>query len=111
MLRKCYRTIEEYMSIGAKARICKDFGSELIDDCSKVLRKQDVHRMVNAYKKINKYISKCEDQMFKDHPELSNEYLTVFYGVVRVGYRFRNDVDRQMHNIVRDYLEDASKKV
>ena len=54
-------------------------------------------------KRIDEVCSKVEDELLRDYPDLSNEYIDVFYGSADLSPR--NDVDRQVMAIARKAAE------
>ena len=46
--------------------------------------------------------------MFRDHPEVSNEYLDVFYG--DMGFEPRNEVDRDVIEIARNIANELFER-
>ena len=82
MLQKNLRTIDEYKQAGAKMRLFKTLGAKLVMDISTVLSAKDSDKLVCYLNRIDEICSRAEDNMFRDHPELSSEYTDVFYGSV-----------------------------
>lgn len=102
------RTMEDYMKAGAEMRLYKNLGTKLAVDISKVLSAADQDKMLRAMNKIDEICSKAEDNMFHDHPELSNDYLNVFYG--NVGENPRNDVDAKVLSMSREAADELFKR-
>ena len=71
------RTVERYMRAGAAMRLFKTVYDQVCSD--------------------------TEDRMFLEHPDLSNEYLDVFYGVV--SNDTRTDVDRKVVKMAQEMTE------
>ena len=94
MLQKNLRTIEEYKRAGAEMRLFKTLGSKLAVDISGVLSAQDSDKLLRALNRIDEVCSHAEDNMFRDYPELGNEYTDVFYG--SVGSSPRNSLDEEI---------------
>ena len=69
-----------YKQVGAEIHLLKKIEGRLVMDASKVLSATDTDRLMNAFEKIDHIRSRLEDNMFHDFPELSNDYLNVFYG-------------------------------
>lgn len=94
MLNSKKRTIEMYKEVGAEMRLLKALFTRLYVDSSKVLSSVDQNSLWKAKHIIEKICSKAEDNMLKDYPEVSNDYLSVFYGNLREGPR--NSVDEEI---------------
>lgn len=77
---KLTRTIEDYKRAGAWLRLLKTILAETHVSCCDVLSKNDCMMFDTITKRVNAICSKAEDNMFKDHPELSNDALDIFYG-------------------------------
>ena len=104
MLNKKMRTVEKYMNAGALLRLYKTLGARLLAEISGVLSSTDTDRMMRAMRKINEVCSNAEDNMFRDHPQLSDQYMDVFYGIIQK--EPRNDVDREVTMLARKAAED-----
>lgn len=74
------RTIDLYKEAGARAQFCKHVLNMTLTTMLNVLPAADADKMMRAVRKIEDVLSKTEDMMFKDHPEIGKEYLDVFYG-------------------------------
>lgn len=75
-------------------RLFKSLGARLITDLGSILLTTDQDKLIRAFRKIQEVCSNAEDNMFKDYPNLSNDYIDVFYG--DVGNEPRNEVDKQI---------------
>ena len=100
MLNKQQRTMEEYMKAGAGMRLVKTLGVKVVTEVSKVVSSADADKLMRAMRKIDEVCSNAEDNMFRDHPELSNQYLDVFYG--SIDGEPRNDVDNSVINMAKE---------
>lgn len=80
MLPKKARTIDEYKTAGAMMRLYKTLGSKTCVAVSGVLSAADTDKLLRALSKIDEVCSKAEDNMFRDFPNLGDEYTDVFYG-------------------------------
>ena len=108
MMRKNKRTIDAYMKAGASARLYKEARSKFIEDVSKVLPMKDVDRLLNMMRKIDEICTKAEDNMFRDYPNLSNEYLDVFYG--GLGSEPRSGVDKKTIGLAKETAQELFEK-
>ena len=100
MVSKKERTMERYMKAGAEMRLFKNLGARMITDISSVLSAADQDKLIRAMNRIDEVCSKAEDNMFRDYPELPNEYIDVFYGNVESAPR--NDVDKRIIEMARE---------
>lgn len=94
MLSRQDRTVEKYMRAGAAMRLFKTAYSEVITSLSEVMPKQDYEKVMRAMYKVDQVCSDTEDRMFREHPDLDNEYIDVFYGDLKNDTR--NDVDKKV---------------
>lgn len=108
MLRRTERTVEKYMKAGAMMRLYKNLGTRLYVEISGVLSAAEQDKMRRALNKIDEVCSKAEDNMFRDHPRLSDQYIDVFYG--NVGDDPRNEVDRKVLGLAREVADGLFKR-
>ena len=100
MLKKDERTIDTYMKAGAEMRLFKTLGTKLYVDISRVISASDRKKLARALGTVDEICSRAEDNMFRDHPGLSAEYIDVFYGCT--GNEPRNSVDRKVLGMARE---------
>ena len=80
MFKKKDRTVDLYTKVGALMRIQKWIADQIIIEGSKILPANETDRCMRELEKFSMHFSDfMEEQMFKDYPELSNAYLSVFY--------------------------------
>ena len=108
MLNRSKRTIEKYKLAGAETRLFKALCARLAVDVGGVLSNSDMDKLIRAIDRIHEVCSRAEDSMFRDHPEVSNEYLDVFYG--DMGFEPRNEVDREVIEIARNIANEFFKR-
>ena len=96
------RTIDDYKRAGAWMRLLKTVLAETYVNCGDVLSKNDCLIFDTVAKKVNTICSRAEDNMFKDHPELSNDALDIFYGSADCPARTDTDAEqvRLMHELI-----------
>ena len=80
MFNKKERTVDQYMKVGAEARLLKTLSSKFYVDLASVLPKRDLHRLNRVFDIMTEVCSRADDRLFADHPELDNAYTKVFYG-------------------------------
>ena len=103
MVREKERTMDLYMKAGAEMRLYKTLGTRLYVDIAPLLYKADLHKLDRAQELINEVCSKVDDNMFRDHPEISNAYTKVFYGTT--ADEPRDDVDKEMLTRAREVAD------
>lgn len=101
------RTIELYKQVGAEFRLMKEVTAKLCVDASKVLTPAETDSMMRALGRLDQTCSKAEDHMFKDHPEVSNEYLSVFYG--DLSDSSNNPIDEEIIGIAKKVADELFK--
>lgn len=94
MINKKERTIDVYKQAGAEMRLFSELGGRLAIHISQVLSAPDTDKFMRALRRIDEVCSRADDNMFHDHPEISNEYMDVFYGAV--SGKPRNAVDEEV---------------
>lgn len=104
MLPKKDRTIDEYKQAGAEMRLMKNLGTKLVVDISKVLPAAETDKLLRTLGEMDEVCSRAEDRMFHDHPELSNDYLSVFYGAIN--NTPRNSLDEEMIERARQVADE-----
>ena len=88
-------------------RLYKTLGTRLAVDISGVLSAADQDKLLRALGKIDEVCSRAEDNMFHDHPELTNDYLDVFYGSTDDAPR--NDVDEKVLDMAKEAADGLFK--
>lgn len=88
-------------------RLYKTLGTRLAVDISRVLSAADQDKLIRALGKIDEICSRVEDNMFHDHPQLSNQYLDVFYG--STDGRPRNEVDEKIIDMAKEAADGLFK--
>ena len=96
MINKKERTIELYKLVGAEMRLFRTLGGNLAIHMSQVLLSTDTDKFMRVLQKIDEVRSRAEDNMFHDHPEVSNDYLNVFYGDLKHEPEPRYGVRKEM---------------
>lgn len=82
MLGKSQRTLDAYLKAGAAFRIFNAVGLQMIEDLGVVLSTKDQDMIVSWFNKICCKAITVEENMFRDHPDLSESYRSVFdYGL------------------------------
>lgn len=108
MIAKKDRNIDVYKNAGAYMRLLKTAGTKALIEISKVLYAKDTDRLIKALNTIDEICSRAEYNMFRDYPDLSNEYIDVFYG--DVSDIPRNDVDEEIINLAREKADELFKR-
>lgn len=71
-------TLEQYKTLGAKFRLLNYVLMEVL--CDKTLSKSESKIINETLKIISNMRSDKEKEMFNDYPELSKDYVSVFFG-------------------------------
>ncbi len=103
MLRKEERTVDRYMKAGASVRLARAVIARMVEDIGGLVPAFEQERMMRTINRLEDVFSKAEDNMFRDHPRLSNEYLDVFYG--SIGLAPRSDVDSIVMELAREEID------
>lgn len=104
MYRKDERTLELYKYVGAEMRLFKHLGACLTAEMYGVLSAADSAKMSRALARINEVCSNAEENMFQDFPDLSDDYINVFYG--NVGDAPTNPVDAEQITLAKEIVND-----
>lgn len=107
MIHKRERTLDLYKEAGAEMRLFRTLGVILAIHISRVLSTPDTDKFLRALRRIDEVRSRAEDNMFHDHPEISNEYLDVFYGNFKG--RPRNAVDAEVMAKAKEKADEIFK--
>ena len=100
--------VEQYMKAGAMFRLTKELLMKLYAEKSPFFSAADRRRFDKALKAVNEVCSAADGRMFKEHPELSNDYLDVFYG--DLDHEPRNTVDAGVIEMAREALDELFRK-
>ena len=108
MISKTNRSMEKYLKAGAEMRLFKTLGARVFVDVGNLTKTADRAKLKRALDTINEICSNAEDNMFRNHPNLSHEYTSVFYGATT--NPARNDVDREVLAIACKAAENLLKE-
>ena len=101
------RTLEAYMRAGADMRLYKTLGIKLLEDMSRILSPSDYRKLLWTMEKIEKIRSLAYDNMISDYPDLSEEYVSVFYGIT--DSEPGNNVDEKIIGMAREAADGLFK--
>lgn len=107
MIRAKERTIDVYKRAGAEMRLLKSVLSKVTVDVSKVLPATETDKLIKEIDRICLICSRAEENMFKDYPNLSNEYTDVFYGALN--FEPRNEVDAEIIETAKRVADELFK--
>ena len=88
------KTLEQYKELGAMFRTYKTMAAKLSVSASPFLTKVKWQKLQKAIDTIGSFASELEDKMFEEHPEITDEYVDVFYGATT--NEPRNELDAEM---------------
>ena len=100
MKRKDERTMEKYMKAGAEMRLFKTLGTRVFADVGNLIKASDRQKLTRALSIIDEICSNAENNMFRDHPQLTHEYTKVFYGAT--DNPPTNQVDEQILRLAKE---------
>lgn len=81
-------------------RLLKSLSARLITDTGSILLKTQQDKLMRAMDKVSQLCSVAEENMFKDYPDLSKDYIDVFYG--DVSDEPRNEVDKKIIEMAKE---------
>ena len=102
-MKKQKKTLDEYKDMGAKFRVFKTMTCQLSVDASPFLLTSQWQKLQKAVDTIAAFASPIEDKMFRDYPELSDEYVDVFYGAT--DNDTRNEVDAEVVDRAKKFCD------
>jgi len=108
MLKKNERTLDEYKKAGARMRLYKTLASKLYVAISHVVSAKDQDKLDRAIRRIDEVCSNAEDNMFRDFPDLGNEYIDVFYGATNSA--LRNSVDEEIIALAKEAVNELFER-
>ena len=106
MTNKNNQALDDYMRAGALMRLYKIVGAELYTTVGKVVSTADRKKLLHALHGIDTVCSNAEDNMFRDHPYLSDQYTNVFYGTTES--EPRSEVDKAVLVMAREAAEEIT---
>lgn len=102
------RTIESYMRPGAKIRLLKTLAISTDVALSKVLTKAERKPLEKFMEILTELSSDLDGRMFGEHPELSNDYVDVFYG--DLSHEPKNEVDEKVIAMAKEVGDELFRK-
>ena len=90
-MKKNKKTLEQYKDMGAKFRVFKTMACQLSVEASQFLQASQWAKLQKAVDPIGAFASPLATKMFRDYPELTDQYIDVFYGAT--DNETRNEVD------------------
>ena len=106
MTIKNNQALDVYMQAGALMRLYKTIGAELYTTVGKVISAADRKKLLYALHGIDAVCSNVENNMFRDHPDLSRQYTDVFYGSTEL--EPRSGVDKAVLAIAKETAEEIT---
>lgn len=92
--------IEDYIALGADAKLLNAISRKII--CNDSLLLEETDKISKHIKAIEDILKKQENQMFTKWPQLTDDYLRVFYGSLK---DVRNPIDRQVADLAKQSAE------
>ena len=109
MNKKRNRTMDTYLKAGALMRLYKTIGAKVYATVGSVVSAADRAKLLWAARGIDAVCSNAEENMFRDHPHLPEQYVDVFYGTTE--QEPRNDVDKAVLAMAREIADEVTKHV
>lgn len=100
MIGKKNRTIETYLRAGAEVRLYKEVYHHMMRAIEPALYTKDIDKLIRIENEIGIIAIRAENNMFRDYPELSDDYLCVFHGDIHSNPR--NEVDKVVMNMAQE---------
>lgn len=97
------KTLEQYKELGAMFRTYKTMAAKLSVTASNFLTKAKWQKLQKAVDTVGSFASELEDKMFEEHPEITDEYVDVFYGATT--NEPRNELDAEMVDRARAFCK------
>jgi len=103
ILPKKERTLETYKQAGAQVRLCKAAAVKAAVALGGVLTSDEYAKVSRALSLIDEAVSRADDRMFHDHPDIGDEYTRVFYGCL--DDESMSPVDEEVRVLAREYAD------
>ena len=99
------RTLDVYLNVGAKVRLSKHAFVKAAVALGKVLKSDELAKVNRALDLLYEAVSKAEDRMFRDHPEITgNGYTSVFYGALDI--EARSPTEKEVLRLAKKYADE-----
>lgn len=97
-------TVEDYMAFGADCKLLRAlFVKVMCNNALLAAESGELHKLASQF---DFFINKQENKMLQKYPNLSNEYLRVFYGPLN-----RKPLDEKVDKVVIDMAKQTAKKL
>lgn len=103
--RERNRTLEMYKKVGAEARLLKMVFAKFYVDAANIAQSSVSGKLFTIDRKITEAVSELENLMFKDFPNISNDYCDVFYGTLE-HHNLVTDVDKEEYRTAIGLLKE-----
>lgn len=104
ILPKKERTLDVYLNVGAHVRLAKNTAGKAYVALGKVLKSDELAKVRRALDLLDDAVSKAEDRMYCDHPEISgNGYTSVFYGALDI--EPRSSTEKEVLRLAKKYAD------
>ncbi len=105
ILPKKERTLDVYLNVGAKVRLAKHALVKAAVALGKVLKSDELTKVDRALDLLYEAVSKADDRMYCDHPEISgNGYTRVFYGTLDI--EPRSSTEEEVLCLAKKYADE-----
>ena len=103
ILPKKERTLETYKQVGAEVRLMKAVTVKAACSLGGVLTSDEYAKVSRALSLLDEAVSRADDRLFRDHPDIADEYTSVFYG--HLGGAPISPLDEEMHRRAKEYAD------
>ena len=103
ILAKKERTLETYKQIGAEVRLCKAAATKAACALGGVLTSDEYAKVRRALSLLDEAVSNADDRLFRDHPDVGDEYTNVFYGYL--GGEPTSPLDEEVRTLAKEYAD------
>ena len=108
MKGKSERTIDVYKKCGAEMRLLKTLAMRTLIDTSAILGAVERDRFSRCLDDLSLICCKAEERMFRDHPELPDEYIDIFYGTTEG--EPRHELDKEILDMARAAAQELASE-
>ena len=104
MKGKSERTVEVYKKCGAEMRLLKTLAIRTMIDTGDILGAAGRDRFSRCLDDLSTICCQADENMFRDNPELPDEYIDIFYGTTEIAPR--NALEKEILAIARQTAQE-----
>lgn len=103
MFSKKRRTMDVYKRIGSELRSCREILVLTVCALGGVLKADEWKKVERAITLLNEACDAAESRMFRDHPDIGNEYFAVFHGSLSGSPN--SAIDEEIRGLAKDFVD------